>query len=95
LLFSANDSVDIATIGKALPPGNSNSANSSLGSFPEQTGTLSARVEHFEREAILAEIKRQQNHITNTAKALGMERSHLYKKCQQLGIDVQSIRKVD
>jgi len=27
------------------------------------------------------------------ARALGLERSHLYKKCQQLGIDVASERK--
>jgi DNA-binding NtrC family response regulator len=27
------------------------------------------------------------------AEALGLERSHLYKKCQQLGIDLQSLRK--
>jgi DNA-binding NtrC family response regulator len=93
LLFSVNDSVDLAAIGKALPSGSSNSATSNLGSLPDQTGTLSARVELFERETILAEIKRQQNHITNTAKALGMERSHLYKKCQQLGIDLREARK--
>jgi DNA-binding NtrC family response regulator len=42
---------------------------------------------------ILEEIKRQNYHITNTAKALGLERSHLYKKCQQLGIDLREIRK--
>src|SRR5205807_8406044 len=93
LLVSANGSVGLATIGKALPAGNSNSPNSSSAPFEAQTGTLSARVEHFERETILAEIKRQQNHITNTAKALGMERSHLYKKCQQLGIDLREARK--
>ena len=52
----------------------------------------------FSREAlnelsmILDEIKRQNYHITNTAKALGLERSHLYKKCQQLGIDLRTIR---
>jgi DNA-binding NtrC family response regulator len=92
LLFSTNDSVDLATIGKALPSGNSNS-NSSSTPFEGQSGTLSARVEYFERETILAEIKRQQSHITNTAKALGMERSHLYKKCQQLGIDLREARK--
>jgi hypothetical protein len=27
------------------------------------------------------------------ARALGLERSHLYKKCQQLGIDLQSLRR--
>ena len=32
-------------------------------------------------------------HMTNVARALGLERSHLYKKCQQLGIDLQSLRK--
>jgi len=26
--------------------------------------------------------------MTETAKALGLERSHLYKKCQQLGVDL-------
>ncbi|MGA1998602.1 MAG: hypothetical protein ABSG52_01300 [Terriglobales bacterium] len=30
--------------------------------------------------------------MTNTARALGLERSHLYKKCQQLGIDLRSVR---
>ena len=51
------------------------------------------RVEGFERNAILAELKAQQYHITRTAEALGLERSHLYKKCQQLGIDLQALRK--
>jgi two-component system nitrogen regulation response regulator NtrX len=37
-------------------------------------------------------LKRNHNHMTNTAKALGLERSHLYKKCQQLGIDLRAIR---
>jgi len=31
--------------------------------------------------------------MTNTAKALGLERSHLYKKCQQFGIDLRELRK--
>jgi DNA-binding NtrC family response regulator len=42
---------------------------------------------------ILEEIKRHHQNITNTAKALGLERSHLYKKCQQLGIDLKEVRK--
>jgi two-component system, NtrC family, nitrogen regulation response regulator NtrX len=49
-------------------------------------------VESFERETLLAELKRNHHHMTNTAKALGLERSHLYKKCQQLGIDLRAIR---
>ena len=33
--------------------------------------------------------------MTNVARSIGLERSHLYKKCQQLGIDLASMRKVD
>jgi two-component system, NtrC family, nitrogen regulation response regulator NtrX len=55
-------------------------------------GSLADRVQSFERETILAELKRHNYHITNAAKALGLERSHLYKKAGQLGIDVQKHR---
>src|SRR5436309_561447 len=56
-------------------------------------GTLAARVEAFERETLLAALESHNFQMTETAKALGLERSHLYKKCQQLGIDLQSVRK--
>jgi DNA-binding NtrC family response regulator len=46
-----------------------------------------------EREIILAELKKHNYKMTDTARALGLERSHLYKKCQQLGIDLQQLRK--
>jgi DNA-binding NtrC family response regulator len=59
----------------------------------ESSGTLANRTEAFEREVLLAEIRRHNFHMTNVARALGLERSHLYKKCQQLGIDLQSLRK--
>ena len=47
----------------------------------------------FEREVLLAELKRHNHRMTETAKALGLERSHLYKKCQALGIDLQAVKK--
>jgi DNA-binding NtrC family response regulator len=50
-------------------------------------------VQHFEREMILTELKRHDFHITNVAKALGLERSHLYKKAEQLGIDIAQQRR--
>ena len=50
-------------------------------------------MESFEREVLLAELKRNSQHMTETARALGLERSHLYKKCQQLGIDLRALRK--
>ena len=88
LLLSTGDAVDAAVVPAALPQSSAatGSAGSSLG------GTLASRVEAFERETILAELRRQQNHITRTAQSLGLERSYLYKKCLQVGIDLRALR---
>jgi DNA-binding NtrC family response regulator len=40
-----------------------------------------------EREIVLAALDANQHHIANTARELGLERSHLYKKMRALGID--------
>ena len=56
------------------------------------SGPLAQRTDAFEREQILAELKRHNQRMTETAKALGLERSHLYKKCQALGIDLRAMR---
>ena len=47
----------------------------------------------FEREVILGELKRSQSNVSAAAKALGLERSHLYKKAEQLGIDLRAMRR--
>jgi DNA-binding NtrC family response regulator len=79
LLLLADDSVDRGTVRLALP---------GAPSAPfAGTGTLSERMDNHEREVILAELKNHAFKMTDTARALGLERSHLYKKCQQLGID--------
>ena len=87
LLLSEGDVVDAATVRMALP------AAGVSGQEHTSEGALSERVEGFERQVILAELKKHHHHMTNVARALGLERSHLYKKCQQLGIDLQAIRK--
>lgn len=89
LLFAEGDVITAATVRSALPA-HAMAPTSIAGVF---SGSLSQQVEEFERQAILNEIKRQNNHITNAARALGLERSHLYKKCQQLGIDLREARK--
>jgi len=88
ILLATNDQVDVATVELALPQSSTGMALGVSGS-----GALSDRVQVFERETIIAELKRNQFHITNTAKALDLERSHLYKKCEQLGIDLSAMRK--
>jgi two-component system, NtrC family, nitrogen regulation response regulator NtrX len=90
LLFAEDDRVTPATVQAAMP---TQVAGESAAIAGPTTGTLAQRVEQVERQMILEEIKRHNQNITNTAKALGLERSHLYKKCQQLGIDLRELRK--
>jgi two-component system nitrogen regulation response regulator NtrX len=95
LLLAAPDVVDETAVERALPQPSQHAArnpHASPAGASFSAGTLAERVEDFERETLLAELKRQHHHMTNTAKVLGLERSHLYKKCQQLGIDLRAIR---
>ena len=87
MLLAPSNEVDAQTVHSVVVPGGDGSGVS-LGS-----GTLSNRVENFEREVILAELKRSNFHMTNAAKVLGLERSHLYKKAEQLGIDIRKQRR--
>src|ERR1022692_10095 len=79
LLLLSDDRVDLGTVRQALP----------LAEAPPNlsTGNLSERMDAHEREVIVAELKKHAYKMSDTARALGLERSHLYKKCQQLGID--------
>ena len=79
LLLLADAEVDAATVRLALP----------LASPPlsSSNGSLADRLESHERDIILAELKKHDYRMTDTARALGLERSHLYKKCAHLGID--------
>jgi len=89
VLLATDAAVSAADVRLALPSsGSASGLSATTGS-----GTLAERTEAFEREVLLAEIRRHNFHMTNVARTLGLERSHLYKKCQQLGIDLQSLRK--
>lgn len=88
MLLAPNGQVDADTVKMALPGSSLTSGETTSGS-----GTLAQRVESFEREVILAELKKHHNNVTSAAKALHLERSHLYKKAEQLGIDLRAIRR--
>ena len=92
LLLLADGPVDAATVRLALPHAGQ-AADAQSGAAVPISGTLAQRVDHFEREQLLAELKRHNQRMTDTAKALGLERSHLYKKCQALGIDLRALRR--
>jgi two-component system nitrogen regulation response regulator NtrX len=89
LLLLSGEQVDAATAEATLPQHGA----SAVGGGAPSTGTLAERVDAFEREVLLAELKRHGYRMTEIAKALGLERSHLYKKCQALGIDLQAVKK--
>ncbi|HKV26345.1 MAG TPA: sigma-54 dependent transcriptional regulator [Candidatus Acidoferrum sp.] len=96
ILLSAKGSITAAEVLEVLPPPSATASDSSpsvASSTSSASGSLAERTEAFEKEVLLAEIKRHNFHMTNVARSLGLERSHLYKKCQQLGIDLQSLRK--
>jgi two-component system, NtrC family, nitrogen regulation response regulator NtrX len=96
VLLSTGDTVTADDVGLVLPASESAApASPSAGGANAAAGqgTLEERTALFEREVLLAEIRRHNFHMTNVARALGLERSHLYKKCQQLGIDLHTLRK--
>jgi two-component system nitrogen regulation response regulator NtrX len=88
LLLLADDDVDAAMVGQALAGRRPEAPASSAGT----AGTLAERVAAFEREVVLKELNAHGHRASETARALGLERSHLYKKCQQLGIDLKAER---
>ena len=91
VLLAGEDTISAEDVRLVLPSGDGSvSANVAV---ETGQGTLLQRTEAFERDVLLGEIRRHNFHMTNVARALGLERSHLYKKCQQLGIDLQSLRK--
>jgi two-component system, NtrC family, nitrogen regulation response regulator NtrX len=93
VLLADGEGVTADDVQLALPGGRSSTDGDSQTSLAASSGTLAARTETFEKEVLLGEIRRHNFHMTNVARALGLERSHLYKKCQQLGIDLQSLRR--
>jgi two-component system nitrogen regulation response regulator NtrX len=90
MLLATEDQVDLETVQLALPK---TSATSHAAASAFSAGTLADRVQSFEREVLLAELKRNQYNVTVAAKSLGLERSHLYKKAEQLGIDLRAARR--
>jgi len=58
--------------------------SSRLGQHP--AATLHEARDAYERDFILRKLEENQWHMTRTAQALGLERSHLYRRMRSLGI---------
>jgi DNA-binding NtrC family response regulator len=92
LLLLADGEIDREAVALALPALEHSHSSASSSSATTGTAPLAQRVQDFERATVLDELERNHRNVTQTARALGLERSHLYKKCQQLGIDLQANR---
>jgi two-component system nitrogen regulation response regulator NtrX len=90
MLLATEGQVDLATVHLAMPK---IATGESASGIATGSGPLADRVQSYEREVILAELKRSHHNMSVTAKALGLERSHLYKKAEQLGIDLRALRR--
>ncbi len=86
LLLLTDGAVDADSVRRVL------SSKHAKGPAHTGSGTLANRVDAFEREVVLSELAAHGHRVAETARALGLERSHLYKKCQQLGIDLKAER---
>jgi DNA-binding NtrC family response regulator len=86
LLLLTDDAVDVDTVREVV------SHRASRDTAAGSSGPLADRVAAFEREIVLQELTARGYRVAETARALGLERSHLYKKCQQLGIDLKAER---
>jgi DNA-binding NtrC family response regulator len=84
LILSEADPLTAADVRAALP-----TAGAPRPGVVPSEGALRDLVDGFEREVIRERLRVSGGHVTNAARSLGLERSHLYKKCKQLGLDIR------
>jgi DNA-binding NtrC family response regulator len=84
LILTDADPITAADVRLALPA----AGPTRPGALPTE-GPLRDLVDAYERDLIRERLRSLGGHVTNAARSLGLERSHLYKKCKQLGIDIR------
>jgi DNA-binding NtrC family response regulator len=84
LILGDSDPIGAEDVRQALP-GAAGASTAPVAS----DGPLAELVDRYEREVIRQRLKQMGGHVTNAARSLGLERSHLYKKCKHLGIDIR------
>jgi len=88
LILSDADPIGPADVRAALPGAGSALPAARAAALPPD-GSLRDILDACERDVIRERLRAHGGHVTNAARSLGLERSHLYKKCKQLGIDIR------
>jgi DNA-binding NtrC family response regulator len=93
LILSDADPITAADVRAALPAGGASTpggaGSAARASATPAEGTLKDLADAYERDVIRDRLRAMGGHVTNAARSLGLERSHLYKKCRQLGLDIR------
>ncbi len=84
LILCDGDPIEAESLRVALPA----AGPPRPGAIPAE-GPLRDLVEAFERDVIRERLRATGGHVTAAARSLDLERSHLYKKCKALGIDMR------
>jgi DNA-binding NtrC family response regulator len=84
LILCASDPIQAVDLEAALPE-----RPRAAGAAIPQSGALRELVDAYEREVIRERLRVSGGTVASAARSLGLERSHLYKKCKQLGIDMR------
>jgi len=88
LILSDADPIGPSDVRAALPGAGSGVPAARPALMPAD-GTLRDILDAYERDVIRERLRTHGGHVTNAARSLGLERSHLYKKCRQLGVDIR------
>ncbi len=84
LILSDADPLGASDVRAALP----SLAPARAATAPAE-GTLRDLADAYEREVIRERLRRFAGNVTSAARSLGLERSHLYKKCRALGLEIR------
>jgi DNA-binding NtrC family response regulator len=87
LILSDADPIGPADVRAALPGAGAGAPAARAAALLD--GSLRDILDACERDVIRERLRAHGGHVTNAARSLGLERSHLYKKCKQLGIDIR------
>jgi DNA-binding NtrC family response regulator len=87
LILSDAEPLGAADVRAALPSSPPGPARAAA-ALPAE-GTLRDLADAYERDVIRERLRRFGGNVTNAARSLGLERSHLYKKCRALGLEIR------
>ncbi|RMG12922.1 MAG: sigma-54-dependent Fis family transcriptional regulator, partial [Deltaproteobacteria bacterium] len=85
VILCEGETIDASEV-RALLPGGRLSGAPASGLLYRPGASLKEMVTEAERAIVLAALDAHDGNMSETARALGLERSHLYKKCRALGI---------